>query len=157
MVNLQENEDVLTLSCENKFKVFYDAMGLACFFILGLALIHPYNGLNLTDDELTAGWFTALGGIGFCILMLFTHEHTSRWIFDRKSSYFFVEYQGITGCRRFKSPLEQIRSVKVTHLNTGSTEIVLPDLELSMGKIPLETVSSYAETIKDFLNLGDLL
>lgn len=154
-VKLQESEDVLVLIYENKLKLAYDTLGLAAFLILGLVLANSSNGLDLTDDELMSGWFTALGGIGFCLLLIFTNEYATRWIFDKTSSCFVVEYQGIRGCRRFRSSLEKVQAIKVAFLGNGGVEIVLPDLDLSMRKIPVEKVSNYATTIKDFLNLDD--
>lgn len=66
MVDLQENEDVLILIREDKSKLFYDLFGLVSFLFLGVLLINPYKSLNLTDEDLIRGWFTAILGITLC-------------------------------------------------------------------------------------------
>lgn len=158
MVKLQESENVLILICEDKSKLFYDAFGLVSFLFLGLLLIYPYRGFNLTDEDLIWGWFTALVGIILCLSLILTKEHTSKWTFDKKISCLVIEYQGLVGCRRFEFPLEQIQSIKVIYLSAGGTEIILPELKpvpISIGEIPVEQVNNYAKAIMNFLDLSE--
>jgi hypothetical protein len=156
MVDLQESEDVLILIRGDKSKLFYDLFGLVSFLFLGVLLINPYKGLNLRDEDLIWGWFTAALGIILCLTLVLTKEHTSKWTFDKRTSCLMIEYQGLGGSRCFEFPLEQIQSVKVIYSRTGNAQILLPELKpvpISMGKIPLERVNSYAKTITNFLEL----
>lgn len=157
MVKLEESETTLVFIRKDKSQLFYDLFGLVSFLLLGLWLIHP-GSLNLTDEDLIWGWFTALVGIILCLSLILTKEHTRRWIFDKRMSCLIIEYKGLAGCRRFEFPLKQIHSVKVIYLRTGGAEIILPEskpISVSIGEISVEKVNDYEKTIMNFLNISD--
>ena len=129
MIDLRESKDYLIIIRESRNKLLQHMFGLSSFLALGLVLINPSTKLSLTYSDLMSGWFTAILGTIFCLLMLFTHEHTSKWIFDRTSSSLTVEHKTINGCRHFEFPLEQIKSIRVIYLSDERTEIFIPDLK----------------------------
>lgn len=154
----EEDNNLIILASENKFSLFYDMFGLLSFATLGLVLINPNVVSNLEYGDLMSGWFTSLLGSLFCLLMLFTKEHTRRWIFNKKLSCFIIEHQRINGCRRFEFPLEQIESIKISYLSNQESEIIFPDLKpvpISIGMIPTKEVYAYVKVLKNFLDLND--
>ena len=158
MINLEENKDVIIVTRENKLRLFYDMFGLLSFIVLGLVLINPRIVSTIEYNDLISGWFTASLGSFFCLLMLFSQDHTSRWIFDKISSHLVVEHKRINGSRHFEFPLERIKSIQVTYLSDGGAEIIFPDTSpapISIGTIPTDRVDIYVRVIKKFLDLND--
>jgi hypothetical protein len=156
MVDLSEQENVLVLIHERKLKILYDAFGLLCFLSLGLVLINSSHFFILTDDELASGWFTASVGSLFCLLMILTNQHTTKWKFDRTSSSFTVEYKGILGSKRSQFLLSEIESVKIAYLNSENASISIIGESfnrVSVSNVPRAKVEAYTSTIKKFLNL----
>ena len=159
MINLQKNNDILTITREDKSSLLYDLFGLTCFVMLWIALlIDPKLGQSLTGTiDLASAWYTAIGGIMFCLLILFTKEHTRIWTFDKFSLTLTLECKTLIYRRRFITPFDHIQSVKRTYLEPSGMEIIINVLEsypIEISEIPIQEIDEYLKTINDFLGLA---
>ncbi len=159
MMNLEKIENLLTITCEDKKPIWIDSIVLLFCIIFGLILANSGSKLNLSNEDLLSSWFTVSVGGTLIFTLLMTKEYRSRWIFDKNSAKFIVEYNSLSGCRRFEFILEQIQNVKIIHSNSVDAMILLPDINppISMPDIPIHMVSEYVKTIENFLNLSDTL
>jgi hypothetical protein len=160
MIALQKSNDILIITCEDKSSLFYDLFGLTCCIVLAIALlIDPKLGQSLTGTiDLASAWYTAIGGIMFCMVMLFSKEHTRIWTFDKVSSSLKLECKTPIYCRRFTIPFDRIQSVKKSHLKTNGIEIIVNDLEsylIDTRLISAQETDEYVKTIVEFLCLAD--
>ena len=160
MIDLQKNNDILTITCEDKSKLFYDLFGLTCFVLLGIMLlVDPNLGQSWTGTDLASAWYTALGGIMLCSVLVSTEQHTRIWTFDKASLSLILQCKTLIYCRRFTIPFDRIKSVQKTHLKNSGIEIIVNDLEVYLIEtrpISAQEIDEYVKIINDFLNLAQL-
>jgi hypothetical protein len=160
MINLQKSNDVLIITREDKSKLFYDLFGLTCCMVLGISLlVDPKLGQSLTGTiDLASAWYTAVVGILFCLLMLFTKEHTRIWTFDKVSLSLILECKTLIYRRQFITPFDRIQSVKKAYLETSGIEIIIDVTDsypIEIRQIPVQEIDGYLKTINDFLGLAE--
>jgi hypothetical protein len=159
MMNLEKSNDTLIITCEDKSSLLYDLFGLTCFVILGISLlVDPKLGQSWTGTDLASAWYTALGGIMLCSVLVSTKDHTRIWTFDKVSSSLVLQCKTLIYCRRFTIPFDRIQSVKRTHLKDSGIEIIVNDLEsylIETQPISVQKTDEYVKIINNFLNLVD--
>jgi hypothetical protein len=160
MINLQKNNDILTITREDKSSLLYDLFGLICCVISGISLlVDPKLGQSLTGTiDLASAWYTAIGGIILCSVLLFTKEHTRIWTFDKVSSSIILECKTLIYCQRFTTPFDRIQSVRKTYFTNSDIEITINVLEshpIEIRQIPVQEIDGYVKTINDFLGLAE--
>jgi hypothetical protein len=158
-MNLQKTNEVLTITSEDKSKIFYDLFGLTCFVLLGIMLlIDPKLGQSWTGTDLPSAWYTALCGTMLCSVLVSTNIHTRIWTFDKTSLSLVLQCKIIIYCRRFTIPFDRIQSVKKTHLKNSGIEIIVDDLEsylIETRMISAQEIDEYVEIVNGFLNFAD--
>lgn len=159
MINLRKSNDTLIITREDKSSLLYDLFGLACCVILGISLlIDPKLGQSWTGTDLASAWYTALGGIMLCSVLVSTKEHTRIWTFDKASLSLILQCKTLIYCRQFIIPFDRIQSVKKTHSKNNGIEIIINDLEsylIDIRLISSQEIDEYVKTIKNFINLVD--
>jgi membrane protein YdbS with pleckstrin-like domain len=121
-------------------------------------LVDPTLVQSWTGTDLASAWYTALGGIMLCSVLISTKQHTKIWTFDKSSSSLILQCKTLIYCRRFTIPFNRIQSVKKTHLKNSGIEIIVNDLDSYLIEIQLisaQNIDEYVKIINDFLNLAE--